>query len=199
MGAKAIDSRTMFSIGGVGDWDVVEDGEASAGCLELSPDDLEEIRDLQALEIEGTGRGRQGNGSEGGGGLCGGDARGEGGTGKALLEGAALLLSVLLGNKTLNRGAVAVLTRVDLVPVGRGEGAGGYSGRFGDVLNNCADVARCVVVGSSRLAARLEDVGDELGEVTAKTRLRSGTRFARHYQTRWVRCTTAQAASKLTG
>ena len=65
-GAKAVDSRTMFSIGGVGDWDVVEDGEAGTGCLELSSDDLEEIGNLQALEVEGTGRGRRGNGSESG-------------------------------------------------------------------------------------------------------------------------------------
>ena len=91
------------------------------------------------------------------------------------------------------------MARVDLVPIGRGEGAGGYSGRFGDVLNNRADVARCVVVRASRLATRLEDVGDELGKVTVKTRLRSGARFARHCQTRWVRCATARAASKLTG
>ena len=101
-GAKAVNGRTMFSIGGVGNWDVVKDGEASAGCLELSSDDLEKIGNFQALEVEGTGRGRRGNGSEGGGGLCGGDARGEGGAGKALLEGAALLLSALIGNKALD-------------------------------------------------------------------------------------------------
>ena len=45
-GTKAVDSRTMFSIGGVGDRDVVEDGEAGAGGFELSPDDLKEIGDL---------------------------------------------------------------------------------------------------------------------------------------------------------
>ena len=91
------------------------------------------------------------------------------------------------------------MARVDLVPVGWGEGAGGYAGRFRDVLYDCADVTRRVVVGASRLAARLKDVGDELGEVAAKTRLRSGARFAGHYQTTWVRCTAARAASKLTG
>ena len=179
-GAEAVDSRTMFSVGGVRDWNVVEDGEASAGCLELSSDNLEEIRNLQALEVEGTGRGRRGNGSEGGGGFCGGDARGKGGAGKALLERAALLLSALLSNETLNGGAVAVLTRVNLVLVSRGEGAGGYAGRFRDVLNNRADVARCVVVWAARLATRLDDVGDELGEVAAKTRLGGGARFAGH-------------------
>ena len=69
---------------------------------------------------------------------------------------------------------------VDLVPVGGGEGAWGYAGRFGDVLDNSADVARGVVIGTTSLAARLKDVGDELGEVAAKARLRSGARFAGH-------------------
>ena len=109
------------------------------------------------------------------------------------------MLSTLLGNETLNGGAVAVLTRVDLVAVSRGEGAWGYSGRFGDVLNDRADVASRVMVWAARLATRLDDVGDELGEVAAKTRLGSGARFAGHWQTRRVRCATAQAASKLTG
>ena len=72
------------------------------------------------------------------------------------------------------------MARVDLVPVGWGKGAGGYAGRFRDVLNNRADIARCVVVRASRLAARLEDVSDELGEVAAKTRLGGGARFAGH-------------------
>ena len=108
-------------------------------------------------------------------------------------------MSALFGGEAVDGGAVAGLARVNLVPVGWGKGAGGYAGRFRDVLNNRADVARCVVVRASRLAARLEDVGDKLGEVAAKTRLRSGAKFARHYQTRWVRCTTARAASKLTG
>ena len=198
-GTKAVDGCAMFSIGGVRDGDVVEDSEAHAGGFEFGPNDLEKIGDFQALRVKCARCGCWGNGGVGGGGLCGGDARGEGGAGKALLEGAALLLSALLGNETLNRGAVAVLTRVDLVPVSRGEGAWGYTGRFGNVLDDGADVARRVVIGASRLAARLEDVGDELGEVAAKTRLRSGARFAGHYQTTWVRCTAARAASKLTG
>ena len=101
-GAEAVDGRTMFSIGRVGDWDVVEDGEASAGCLELSSDNLEEIGDLQTLEVEGARCGRRGDRGEGGGSLSGGDARGEGGTGEALLEGAALLLSALIGDKALD-------------------------------------------------------------------------------------------------
>ena len=113
-----------------------------------------------------------------------------------MLEGAALLLSALLGNETLNGGAVAVLTRVDLVPVSRGEGAWGYSGRFGDVLDDRADVASRVVVWAARLATRLDDVGDKLGKPAAKTRLGSGARFAGHWQTRWVRCAEAQTASK---
>ena len=116
-----------------------------------------------------------------------------------MLKRAALLLSALFGNEALDGGTVAGLACVNLVPIGWGEGAGGYAGRFGDVLYDCADVTRRVVVRSSRLAARLKDVGDELGKVAAKTRLRSGARFARHYQTRWVRCATARAASKLTG
>ena len=116
-----------------------------------------------------------------------------------MLERAALLLSALFGDEALDGGTVAGLARVNLVPIGWGEGAGGYARRFGDVLDNSVDVARSVVVRAARLATRLEDVGDELGEVAAKTRLRSGARFARHCQTRWVRCTTAQAASKLTG
>ena len=97
-----------------------------------------------------------------------------------MLERAALLLSTLLGGEALDRGAVAGLARVDLVPIGGGEGARGYSGRFGDVLNDSADVACRVVVRASRLAARLKNVGNELGEVAAKMRLRSGARFARH-------------------
>ena len=116
-----------------------------------------------------------------------------------LLEGTALLLSMLLGGETLDGGTVAGLARVNLVPIGRGEGTGGYAGHFRNVLYDGADVARRVVIGASCLAARLEDVGDELGEMAVKTRLRSGARFARHCQTRWVRCTTARAASKLTG
>ena len=178
---KAVDSHTMFSIGRVRDGDVVEDGKAGASGFEFSSNDLKEIRDLQALEVEGTGRGHRGNGSEGGGGFCGGDARGEGGAGQALLERAALLLSALLSGESLNGGTVAGLARVDLVPIGRGEGSGGYAGHLGDVLDDSADVARCVMVRASCLAARLEDVSDELGAVAAKTRLRSGARFARHY------------------
>ena len=198
-GTKSIDGRAMFAIGGVGDGDIVEDGEASAGCFELGPDDLEEVGDFETLKVEGAGRGRRGNGSVGGGGLRGGDAGGERGAGEALLEGTALLLSTLLGGETLDGGAVAGLAHVNLVPISRSEGTGGYTGRFGDVLYDRADVARRVVIGASRLATRLEDVSDELVEVAAKTRLRSGARFARHCQTRWVRCTTARAASKLTG
>ena len=70
---------------------------------------------------------------------------------------------------------------VDLVPVGWGEGTGGYAGRFRDVLYDSANIARRIVIWVSRLAAQLEDVGDELGKVATKTRLRSGARFAGHY------------------
>ena len=101
-GAETIDGSAMLTIGGVRNRDVVEDGEASAGCLELSSDDLEEIGNLQTLEVEGTRCGRRGDRGEGGGNLSGGDARGEGGTGEALLEGAALLLSALIGDKALD-------------------------------------------------------------------------------------------------
>ena len=45
-------------------------------------------------------------------------------------------------------------------------------------------------------AARLDDVSNELGEAAAKTQLRSSARFAGHWQTRWVRCAKAQAASR---
>ena len=179
-GVKAIDSRTMCSIGGVGDWDVVEDGEAGAGCFELGSDDFKEIGNFQVLEIEGTGRGRWDNGSVSGGSLRGGDAGGERGASETLLERTALLLSTLLGGETLDGGAVAGLARVNLVPISRSEGTGGYTGRFGDVLYDRADVARHVVIGAPRLAARLKNVGDELGEVAAKARLRSGARFAGH-------------------
>ena len=116
-----------------------------------------------------------------------------------MLERAALLLGMLLGGKALDRGAMAGLARVNLVPIGRGEGSGGYTGHLGDVLDDSADVARCVVVGSTSLAARLKDVGDELGQVAAKARLRRGARFAGHCQTRWVVCVGARAASRLTG
>ena len=178
---------------------IVEDGEARSGGLEFGPDDLKEIGDFQAFEVECTGRRRRGDGGVGGRGLRGGYARGERGAGEALLEGTAPLLSALLGGESLDGGTVAGLACVDLVPIGWGEGSGGCAGRLGDVLDDSANVARCVMVRASRLAARLKDVGDELGEVAAKTRLRSGARFARHYQTRWVRCTMARAASKLTG
>ena len=70
-----------------------------------------------------------------------------------MLERAALLLSTLLGGKALDRDAMADLTCVNLVPIGGGEGAWGYSGRLGDVLNDCADVASCVVVWATSLAA----------------------------------------------
>ena len=76
------------------------------------------------------------------------------------------------------------MARVDLVPVGWGEGAGGYAGRFRDVLYDRADVTRRVVVRSSRLSARLKDVGDELGQVAVKAQLRRGARFAGHCQTK---------------
>ena len=92
-----------------------------------------------------------------------------------------MLLSALFGYEVLDRGTVAGLAHTYLVPIGGGEGAWGYSGRLGDVLNDCADVASCVVVWATSLAARLEDVGDELGEVAAKTRLGSGARFTGHY------------------
>ena len=98
-----------------------------------------------------------------------------------MLKRVALLLSMLFSGEALDGGAMASLACVNLVPVGRGEGTGGYAGRFGNVLYDGADVARRVMIGASHLAARLEDVGDELGEVAAKTRLRSGARFARHY------------------
>ena len=130
--------------------------------------------------LAGAGRGRRGDGSVGGGGLRSSDAGGERGAGKALLEGTALLLSALLSGEALGRGAVAGLMRVDLVPISGGEGAGGHAGCFRDVLNDCANVASRVVIWAARLATRLDDVGDELGEVVAKTRLGSGARFAGH-------------------
>ena len=198
-GAKTINGRTGIAVGGVWDGDVVKDGEAGASGFEFGADDFEEVGHLQTLKVKGAGRGRRGDGGVGGGGLRGGDAGGERETGEALLEGTALLLSTLLGGETLDGGAVAGLTRVNFVPISGGEGARGYAGRFGDVLNDRADVASRVMVWAARLATRLDDVGDELGEVAAKTRLRSGARFARHYQMRWVRYATARAASKLTG
>ena len=179
-GAETIDGNAMLTIGRVRDRDVVEDGEASAGCLELGSDDLEEVGNLQALEVEGTGCGCRGNGSESGGSLRGSDAGGERGAGKTLFERTALLLSALFGGESLDGGTVAGLARIDLVSIGWGEGSGGYAGRFGDVLHDSADVARCVVVRPTSLAARLKDVSDELGEVATKTRLGSGARFARH-------------------
>ena len=87
------------------------------------------------------------------------------------------------------------MARVNLVPIGWGEGSGGYTGRLGDVLNDSADVARCVVVWAARLATRLDDVSDELGEVAAKTQLGSSARFTGHWQMRRMRCVRAQAAS----
>ena len=45
------------------------------------------------------------------------------------------------------------MARVDLVPVGWGEGAGGYAGRFRDVLYDSADVARRIVIWASRFMA----------------------------------------------
>ena len=105
------------------------------------------------FEVEDARRGRRGDGGVSGGGLRGGNAGGERGAGKTLLERAALLLSTLLGGKVLDRGAMAGLARVNLVPIGGGEGAWGYSRHFGDVLNDSADVARRVVVRVSRLAA----------------------------------------------
>ena len=92
----------MFTTGRVRDRDVVEDSQTGASRLELSSDNLEEIGDLQTLEVEGARCGRRGDRGEGGGSLSGGDARGEGGTGEALLEGAALLLSALIGDKALD-------------------------------------------------------------------------------------------------
>ena len=44
------------------------------------------------------------------------------------------------------------MARVDLVPIGWGEGTGGHTGCFGDVLYDCADVTRRVVIGAPRLA-----------------------------------------------
>ena len=151
-GMKAVDGRTMFLIGGVGDWDVVEDGEASASGFELGANNFEEVGHFQTLEVKGAWCGHQGDGGVGGGGLYGGDAGGKRGAGKALFKGTALLLSTLLGSKTLDGGAVAGLVHIDLVPIGWGEGAGGYSGRFGDVLDDRADVASRVVVRAARLA-----------------------------------------------
>ena len=63
------------------------------------------------------------------------------------------------------------------------------------VLNDCAYVASCVMVRAARLATRLNNVGNELGKAAVKMRLRSGARFTGHWQTRWVRCARAQAAS----
>ena len=60
-------------------------------------------------------------------------------------------------------------------------------GHFGDILNDSADIACCVVIQASRLVARLEDVSDELGEVMAKTWLGGSTKFAKHWQMVWVR------------
>ena len=179
-GAKTINGRTVLAVGGVWDGDVVKDGEAGASGFELGADDFEEVGHLQTLKIKGAGRGRRGDGGVGGGGLRGGDARGEGGASEALLEGTALLLSTLLGGETLDGGAVAGLARVNLVPIGRSEGTGGHTGCFGDVLYDRADVACRIVIGAPRLATRLKNVGDELGEVAAKVRLRSGARFAGH-------------------
>ena len=133
-GAEVIDGRTVFAVGGVWDGDVVKDGEAGASGFELGADDFEEVGHLQTLKVKGAGRGRRGDGGVGGGGLRGGDAGGERGAGEALLEGTALLLSTLLGGEMLDRGAVAGLARVNLVPIGRSEGTGGHTGRFGDVL-----------------------------------------------------------------
>ena len=101
-GAEVIDGRTVLAVGGVWDGDVVEDGEAGASGFELGADDFEEVRHLQTLKIKGAGRGRRGDGGVGGGGLSGGDAGGERRAGEALLEGTALLLSTLLGGKTLD-------------------------------------------------------------------------------------------------
>ena len=169
--AETIDGCAVFAVGRLWDRDVVEDGEARSGCFELGADDFEEVGHLQTLKVEGAGRGCRGDGGVGGGGLRGGDAGGERRTGEALFEGTALLLGALFGNEALDGGAVTGLARVDFVPIGRSKSTGGYSGRFGDVLNNRADVASCVVVWAACLATRLDDVGDELGEMAAKTRL----------------------------
>ena len=101
-GTETVDGGTVLAVGRVWDRDVVEDSEACARGLELGSDDFEEVRDVQTLEIKSTGRGHRGDRGEGGGSLSGGDARGEGGTGEALLEGAALLLSALIGDKALD-------------------------------------------------------------------------------------------------
>ena len=45
-GAEAVNSHTVFAIGGVGNGDVVKDGEVSVDDFELCPDDLEKIGDL---------------------------------------------------------------------------------------------------------------------------------------------------------
>ena len=97
-----------------------------------------------------------------------------------MLKRAALLLSALFGDKALDGGTVAGLACINLVPIGWGEGAGGYAGCFGDVLDDGADVARRVVIWAARFTTRLKNVGDEWGKVAAKTRLRGGARFARH-------------------
>ena len=102
MGAKTIDGHTVLTVSGLWYRDVVEDGEAGAGGFELGPNNFEEVGDFETFKVEGTGRGRRGDGGVGGGSLSGGDARGEGGTGEALLEGAALLLSALIGDKALD-------------------------------------------------------------------------------------------------
>ena len=99
---ETIDGGAMLTIGGVRDRDVVEDGEAGTSGLELGADNLEEVGHLQALEVKGAGCGRRGDGCVGGGGLCGGNTGSERGASKALLEGAALLLSVLIGDKALD-------------------------------------------------------------------------------------------------
>ena len=45
-GTETVDGGAVLAVGRVWDRDVVEDGEASTRGLELSPNDLEEIRDL---------------------------------------------------------------------------------------------------------------------------------------------------------
>ena len=173
MGAKTIDGHTVLAVSGLWYRDVVEDSEAGAGGFELGSNNFEKVGDFETFKVEGTGRGGRGDGSVGGRGFCfcGGDAGSERGAGEALLEGAALLLSALLSSETLDRGAVAGLLCVDFIPVGWDKDTEDQSRCFRDILNDCADVTRHVMVWVPCFAAQLENVSNKLRQVAVKTRL----------------------------
>ena len=86
MSVETINSHTMFTVGRVGDRNVVKNSKAGAGGFELNFNDLKKIGDFQLFKIKCTGHRHQDDRSEDGRGLCGGDVRGEGGTGEALFE-----------------------------------------------------------------------------------------------------------------